>query len=210
MQEMRMNSFNCRKAYLFTVPVVLACFFVNVGYSANNRITHRPILGRPDSRSMGVWTRTLRPGSFRVLYGIEKQKLTLKTDPVPTTLAKDNTGWVILENLDPNTHYYYAVVTGDETPAPEQSGSFRTLPEADQFRTVGRNPQGLFNFSFEIGCGNLLKEGRCADPRLGLFDVALNQLEDNIHFAVQTGDFIYEDNKAQMFTPEQWIEEMGL
>ena len=209
-KKIRMNSFDCRKPCWPAVFFILVLVSVDIGYSYNNRITHGPILGRPGSRSIGIWARTLQPGSFAVLYGAEKGKLSSQTDSVPTTLARDNTGWVLLESLSPDTRYYFAVVTGDETPAPEQSGSFRTLPEPDQFRTVGRNPKGLFNFSFEIGCGNLLKEGRCADPRLGLFDVALKQLEETIHFAIQTGDFIYEDNEARMFTPEQWIGEMGL
>lgn len=159
---------------------------------------------------MGVWARTLRPGSFQVTYGIDEQRHTRKTDPIRTTLTRDNSGWVLLESLSPDTRYYYTVVTEDEPPLPEHSGSFRTLPEPDQFRSPSRNPEGLFNFSFEIGCGNLLKEGRCADPRLGLFDVALSKLEDKIHFAIQTGDFIYEDNEARLFSPEQWVKEMGL
>lgn len=142
---------------------------------------------------------------MRLGYGTEKDKLSSKIDPVPTTLAKNNTGWVLLESLSPDTRYYYAVVADDGTPVSERSGSFRTLPEPDQFRTVGRNTKGLFNCSFEIGCGNLLKEGCCADPRLGQFDVALKQLEDIIHFAFQTGDFIYEDNEARLFTPKQIV-----
>lgn len=190
--------------------IVLGWLFIDSGYAAENRITHGPILGRPGSRSMGVWARTARPGTFTVLYGRNKQTLNQATQPVRTTLAKDNTGWVLLEPLLPNTLYYYAVAAADETPPPDKTGYFRTLPEPDLFRAVGRNPKGLFNFSFEIGCGNLLKEGRCADPQLGLFDVALNKLGDKIHFAVQTGDFIYEDNKARMLMPEQWVEEMGL
>jgi len=209
-QAEHMNSTSWRMAIWLLGLFSLVWASPDFGHAADNRITHGPILGRPGSRTMGVWARTRQPGSFRVVYGTDRHSPTMQSDPVPTALERDNTGWVLLEALEADTRYYYTVLVEGAKPAPEHSGSFRTLPAEDQFREVGRNPKGLFNFSFEIGCGNLLKKGRCADPHLGLFEVALSQLEDQIHFAIQTGDFIYEDNQARLFSTEQWIAEMGL
>ena len=54
--------------------------------------------------------KTAHPGSYRVLYGTNRDKLNRKRDPVSTTLSKDNTSWVLLESLSPNTHYYCTLV----------------------------------------------------------------------------------------------------
>lgn len=178
--------------------------------TGQNRITHGPILGRPGPSTMGVWARTFQPGAFRVLYGTAREKLDQQSGPVKTTLERDNTAWVVLKNLTPDTVYHYAVVTDGKTVRPEHNGRFKTLPDPEKYRSPVRNPAGLFNFAFEIGCGNLIHERRSADPRMGIFDVALDRLGGTLDFAIQTGDFIYEDNPARMLTPEQWAKRMNL
>ncbi len=171
-------------------------------------ITHGPILGRPGSTQMGVWARTSKPGKFRVIYDQRPDDLKLSSPSVETTLARDNTGWVLIENLNPDTKYYFAVVTGDEVPMPRNRGSFRTLPAADHIRNPKYNPEGLFNFSFEVGCGNAQNEIYSIGPDASSFGTMLNHLKDKIHFAVQTGDFIYEDRRE--FPLAEWLKEQSL
>ena len=74
-------------------------------------ITHGPILGKPGVRSMTVWARTSSPAGFKVVYGTAFDKLDQTSAVVKTKLEIDNTGVVMLTGLDPNTRYYYQVVT---------------------------------------------------------------------------------------------------
>ncbi len=67
-------------------------------------ITHGPIIGRPDSESMGVWARTNRPGLFRVHYREDGERgERMESDLVTTILEKACAGYVILNDLKPNT-----------------------------------------------------------------------------------------------------------
>ena len=74
-------------------------------------ITHGPILGKPGIQSMGVWARTASPAGFKVVYGTSPTTLDRTSDIVKTELRVDNTGVVTLTGLEPNTRYYYKVIT---------------------------------------------------------------------------------------------------
>ena len=153
-------------------------------------ITHGPILGRLSSSGIGVWARTKRPGEFRVRYGTQPTDLDQLSDVVRTTLDRDNTGWVHVTGLAPNTTYYYEVVgENGERSRDELKGDFRTLPNADTHRHPILNPEGLFNFRFEYACGNQQR----VDPNLPTFRTMLDRIEDSIDFAILDGDWIYEE-----------------
>ena len=161
-------------------------------------ITHGPILGRLGAHGVGVWARTNGEKPFRVAYGTEPQALDSLSEVAKPSLEHDSTGWVQIRGLEPDTKYHYKlVVPGAVQP---QSGvhSFRTLPHPADFRDAEHNPEGLFNFSFEFGCGN----NQSADRDLPAFATMLERLKDKVHFAIQNGDWLYEERRD--YPPERW------
>src|SRR6185503_7770072 len=88
------------------------------------RITHGPMLGHVTSNSISVWARTSTPGAFQVRFGTSQDRLDQVSAPVPTTAVRDNTGWVQLSGLKPNTRYYYLPFTRSDA---GEAGSFLTL-----------------------------------------------------------------------------------
>jgi phosphodiesterase/alkaline phosphatase D-like protein len=164
-------------------------------------LTHGPVLGRPAADSARVWIRTAEAGPFRVVYG-DALPISEESPGVAgqTTAERDNTGFVDLAGLKPNTRYYYGIVLADrladtrmdfDQPWP----SFRTLPDASSYVDEANNPRGLFNLRFSVGCGG------CQDPVTsgGQYGSAasfhnLRKLHaDELMFHVNNGDYIYEE-----------------
>ena len=187
--------------------LLLVSLFVTVAAAddALTKISHGPILGRLSHDGVGVWARTSRPAEFRVRYGSATDQLSRTSKPTVTQLAHDNTGWVHLTGLDPNTRYDYRVelIGGGSGPG----GSFRTLPSLAECRDPKLNPKGLFNFSFEFACGNNQTPGQGAGPENPAFNTMLNELQDKIHFSIQNGDWLYEDQRE--YLPQQWLRQVG-
>ena len=124
-----------------------------------NFITHGPLLGRLDSESIGIWARTIKPGNFYVEYGTDQDRLNLRSKDAVTLIENDNAGWIGIKGLNPGTKYYYRLVPGNDD---LHSGHFKTLPDNEMYRNDSLNPEGLFNFSFEFGCGNNSRNHGCA------------------------------------------------
>ena len=74
---------------------------------AENMFTHGPMLGRVDHDSITVWGRTFYPGEFVVRYGEKEGLLDQTSDAVMTELQHDNTGFVTISGLKPDTRYWY-------------------------------------------------------------------------------------------------------
>lgn len=172
-----------------------------------NYISHGPMLGNVTDSSVRVWARTGRAGSFQVAYGTAADDLNQITGSVVTELSHDNAGWVELGSLKPNTRYYYELIVPLDEVANNgrtgRRGSFKTLPNAASVRDAELNPEGLFNFSFEFGCGNNQVPYRGHGPLNGGFATMLPVLRDDIHFAIQNGDWLYETQRH--YKPEQWL-----
>jgi alkaline phosphatase D len=170
------------------------------------KVTHGPILGRLTSESVGVWLRTAQPGTFCVRYGVETDARRKRSDDAKTHLERDNTGWVQLKGLEPNTKYFYEIAdaTGKQV---GPGGSFRTLPDSKGMREPKLNPKGLFNFRFEFACGNNQRIGHSNGPELPAFKTMLNHLRDKIHFAILNGDWLYEDKREH--TVDDWLKQVG-
>ncbi len=165
------------------------------------RITHGPMLGHVGAREISIWARTSQPGEFRVRYGLAPDKLDRVSAPARTSIDHDQTGWLKLTGLEPNTRYYYQPVTvRDAGPA----GSFRTLPDAEAFRHPVTNPRGLFNFRFQFGS--------CAQqsmrPELPAYRTMMTKLRDQTLFSIMNGDWLYEEKRD--FTADQWREQNGV
>ncbi len=162
------------------------------------------MLGRLTSTSVAVWARTAEPGSFSVRYGASLGTLDEVAGPVQTQLADDNTGVVELRGLEPGRAYFYQVF-GDplDGRTPENTGRFRTLPDPAQFRNAAHNPRGLFNFSFEFACGN----NQNSNPALPTLSTMLRDAGDEIAFAIQNGDWVYEELRD--YPASAWLEQVG-
>ena len=126
-----------------------------------------------------------------------------------TRLSHDNTGWVLIKGLKADTKYYYQVVildakaTDGRVEKTGRSGSFRTLPDEEEQRHPELNPRGLFNFRFEYACGNNQNPYHSLGPALPTFKTMLEELKDNVHFAILNGDWLYESQR--LYQPEQWL-----
>ena len=170
------------------------------------RLTHGPMLGHPTSSSVRVWARTSDPGEFQVLYGTEETKLELISKSADTKIENDNTGYATLENLSPDQRYHYQIqVNGRPHGLP---GSFLTLPSAEQTRNKEYNPEGLFNFRFQIGsCAN--QNPRHGNGHRSKTYENLNQnWADKTHFHIMNGDWLYEELRE--YPVEAWRLRAGI
>lgn len=164
------------------------------------------MLGRPSATSMAVWARTSRAGNFHVVYGTEADKLTERSEAAKTDVADDNTGFVTLTGLKPRTKYFYKVIAQGQSDGP--GGYFHTLPAADAVRNAPHNPDGLFNFSFEVGsCANQ-NPAHGIGHSLPTYTTMLREVRDKADFAIMNGDWLYEEQRE--YAPAAWLQQVGL
>lgn len=196
------------KRWRLAALLLVAAALVPVsGQEVATTITHGPILGRLTSTDVGVWARTAQPGTFRVRYGTAPAQLDAWSDRATTRIEHDNTGWVRITGLTPDTTYHYQVVVDGADMPIRPHGSFTTLPSADGVRNAAHNPKGLFNFRFEFGTGNNQRpSGSGSWPPA--FRTMLDRLKGRVHFHIQNGDFIYEDGRALRVA--DWLKQVGL
>ncbi len=164
------------------------------------RLTHGPMLGLSTAHSVKVWGRTSDAGSFLVHYGTAEDALDRVSDAAQTRIENDNTGFVTLVDLEADTRYYYQIIVNERPHG--LPGSFRTLPSAGESRNQEHNPQGLFNFRFQIGsCAN-------QNPLNGIghrtptYETLNRDWADKVHFHVMNGDWLYEEERE--YPVEAW------
>lgn len=189
----------------FPISALVLVLATAASRAGAQEITHGPMLGRLGSGHVGVWVRTSRPAKFAVRFGTAPESLDRVSQSVATRLEDDNAGWVLVDGLTPETRYFYKVTVGGaaETGAPD--GSFRTLPDAAACYDARDNPRGLFNFAFEFGCGN--HQTRRTET-IAAFDTLLRRHGDELSFAIQNGDWLYEE--ARDYTLDQWRRQVGV
>lgn len=163
-------------------------------------ITHGPILGGSSPNSMLVWVRTSEPSKFIVTVRSDSDQYDY-AEVGKTSLQRDNTGWVKVRGLRPNTKYRYSVKIPSYAET-EVFSSFRTLPSEDSFRNNAHNPNGLFNFSFEFGCGNYQNPKIHSGPLMPTYETMLKEISDKVNFQIMNGDFIYEAKRRT--TVDEW------
>lgn len=164
------------------------------------RLTHGPMLGHVTEQSVRVWARTSEPGEFEVRFGTEPDQFNHVGPTAATHIDQDNTGVGQLTGLRPDTQYHYQVwVNGRPQGLP---GRFRTLPSAEQSRNDEYNPEGLFNFRFQIGsCAN-------QNPLHGIghraptYENLNRDWADRLHFHIMNGDWLYEELRT--YPAEAW------
>jgi alkaline phosphatase D len=187
--------------------LLLAWSVIPLLLSASPFLSHGPMVGRPGAHTMSVWARTSEPGRFVVHYGTNLDKLDQVSAEVRTDPEHDCTGWVELKPLQPDTIYYYRVAVMDGLPAKIPAGGrFRTFPDQDTLRDPALNPRGLFNFSFEAGtCAD--QGPRSAGPDATALKAAWQRYGDETLFAIQHGDWIYEDGRD--YSADAWRKSTG-
>lgn len=164
------------------------------------------MLGHVTDHSVRVWGRTSDPGTFEVHYGTTADQLDQISQPAATRIQNDNTGVASLDGLLPDTRYYYQTwVNGRPHGLP---GSFRTLPDVESSRHPKYNPEGLFNFRFQIGsCAN-------QNPLHGMghhqptYEHLNEDWADKVNFHIMNGDWLYEELRE--YPPEAWRLVQGL
>ena len=164
------------------------------------RLTHGPMLGHVTDNSVRVWCRTSKPGSFKVHLGLATDSLIARQQEGQTRIEDDNTGAIEVSGLQPDTKYHYQVWVNERPHG--LPGSFRTLPSKEDSRNEKYNPQGLFNFRFEIGsCAN-------QNPLHGIghraptYENLNRDWADKVNFHIMNGDWLYEEQRE--FPAEAW------
>ncbi len=200
------NVFRNRSSGFLLFVGLISIAFVWPG--APPAITHGPILGSVGEDRVGVWIRTSRPSSFEVSYS--QVDASADGDEIGsvrgrTELTRDNTGWVLLEDLAPGTRYEYEVRVDEFTPT--KGGSFHTLPSAEAHRHPDYNPDGLFNFSFEYGACNFQYEQPDGSREMPAYGTMVRELAGTIDFQIMNGDFIYEVGRRT--SVDEWAEAVG-
>jgi len=175
-------------------------------------ITHGPVLGHVTENSIRVWGRTSVPGKFVVqsLPSVEAGtdvdwSVAQNSDSVATFLENDNTGWIELVDLQPETRYNYRLVSSSGSPS--MIGSFKTLPSETAYRNE-YNPRGLFNFKFEFGSCASQNPDNGIGPILPTYSTMLDKIRDDIQFAIMNGDWLYEENRD--YPVESWRGVQGI
>ena len=155
-------------------------------------MTHGPMLGGlSEEGTIAVWARTSEPTKFEVRFAPKGQPLTQVVMSDATDLSHDCTGYVVLAGLKPETEYSYQVYVEG---FPQGSvGQFRTLPNPSDRVEAEFNPQGLYNFAFEIGsCANQ-NPAHGIGHSLPLYKTMNRKIAGEIDFAIMNGDWLYEE-----------------
>ncbi len=186
----------------------LACVTMGIAQADRDptRLTHGPMLGQPTAHTMKVWARTSDPAEFTVRYGTTESHLDQVSAPATTQIEDDNTGSALLTDLQADQRYFYQVYINDRPHG--LPGTFLTLPSADEVRNAEHNPDGLFNFRFQIGsCANqnpIHGNGH----RARTYENLNRDWTENTHFHIMNGDWLYEELRA--YPVEAWRLRSGI
>jgi len=163
-------------------------------------ITHGPILGGVTESSVKIWIRSQEAMPFDILISEQLPFDSAIRYSGETQSKHDFTGWIEINQLQPNTRYYYAVQLRGEIVDIRASvnqpwPSFQTLPDETSFAHP-YNPDGRFNFSFSIGACQRQRSpentyGIYANPPV--FNTLWEKHRDKVSFHIINGDYTYEE-----------------
>lgn len=164
-------------------------------------MTHGPILGDMTSNSARVWIRTQQPTEFELLVIPHRPPFEAARSTSGKTIAdKDNTGFVEVSELQPNTVYAYAIridgeIVDSRNDIRDPWPTFRTLPNKNTYAHEF-NPEGKFNFAFSIGA---CQRQRSPENTYGIyenppvFDTIWEKHRHRLAFHIVNGDYTYEE-----------------
>ena len=126
-----------------------------------------------------------------VRYGVTESNLNQVSPAGTTRIENDNTGTAELVDLKADQRYFYQVYINDRPHG--LPGSLLPLPDAEEVKNAEHNPDGLFNFRFQIGsCANqnpLHGNGH----RARTYENLNRSWADKTHFHIMNGDWLYEE-----------------
>lgn len=194
-----------KRVAIFVILCILNCSDL---YAERDPIwlTHGPMLGKPEAHAMSIWGRTSDAGEFVVRYGMDAKSLNLESAPAKTVIGRDNTGVARLTELKADARYFYQVwVNGRPHGLP---GSFRTLPSSEDSKNKEHNPDGLFNFRFQIGsCANQ-NPLHGVGHQIPTYETLNRDWADKVHFHIMNGDWLYEELRE--YPVEAWRLTQGI
>ncbi len=166
------------------------------------------MLGDVTANSVRIWGRTSDPSEFFVRYGTDKTSMIQISEGVMTSISHDNTGSIILNGLRPDTRYHYQLWV-NERPHGE-SGTFKTLPDSGSLIDPEHNPEGLFNFKFQIGsCAN-------QNPLHGIghqtptYETLNRDWSHRVDFHIMNGDWLYEELRDYPLEAWRLVQDVAL
>ncbi|HAO65375.1 MAG TPA: alkaline phosphatase [Verrucomicrobiales bacterium] len=191
--------------------LIFCCFLlVNCLHAQRDptRLTDGPMLGDVTANSVRIWGRTSDPSEFFVRYGTDKTSMIQISEGVMTSISHDNTGSIILNGLRPDTRYHYQLWV-NERPHGE-SGTFKTLPDSGSLIDPEHNPEGLFNFKFQIGsCAN-------QNPLHGIghqtptYETLNRDWSHRVDFHIMNGDWLYEELRDYPLEAWRLVQDVAL
>jgi alkaline phosphatase D len=191
-----------RSSFRIMAIAMIAVGFCSLAQAERDpiRLTHGPMLGNPTAHSMTIWGRTSDAGEFLVRYGTSPDRLDQVSKPAVTMIEHDNTGVAALQGLKGDTRYFYQIEVNERPHG--LPGSFLTLPSADDARNAEHNPDGLFNFKFQIGsCANQ-NPIHGIGHRTPTYENLNRDWAEKVHFHIMNGDWSYEELRE--YPPEAW------
>ncbi len=164
-------------------------------------VTHGPILGRPGADSVRIWVRTSEPMPFEIVCETELPLRSKEASFRGKTIAEnDNTGFIDITGLKPDTKYYYGIVikrggkkyvVDTRMDMNSEWPNFKTLPDENSYRNPKYNPKGLFNVCFGTGFGNAILKHTFYHSLPG-FKNLQDKHRKNMMFYFNNGDNMYE------------------
>ena len=192
--------------HLFALIILLASFLPCYAERDPIRLTDGPMLGHVTSSSVRVWGRTSDAGEFQVVYGTSPDALPEMSESATTRIEDDNTGSVTLAGLQPDTRYFYQLRVNDLLHG--LPGSFRTLPSQEESKNAEHNPDGLFNFRFQIGSCSNQDPQHGIGHRLPTYETLNRDWSERVNFHIMNGDWLYEELRE--YPPEAWRLTQGI
>lgn len=155
-------------------PLVESAAFKEYAAPFKLEILHGPMLGRVTDHGASFWVRTFDEVDIQVKVS-KQETMTdgINSDVVKSDPTKDYTAIVKIDNLDPDTQYYYEVLVNGATSDNTVVHSFRTFPKADT--------GAKFKVVFGGGAGYVQWHERIWDVIKGHSPLAFLWMGDNVY-----------------------------
>lgn len=114
-------------------PLISSKQFKDLASGYNKSILHGPMLGKVADKSSSFWVRTLNEINVSVRLSKNKNmKPYVESSSVMSKRKDDYTAIVSVNDLSPDTEYYYQMLVDGRVEPGSQIYSFRTYPEQDR------------------------------------------------------------------------------
>ena len=190
-QKEAISSYGMYRRLAFAL-LLFSCVFTDDVFAQGVRISHGPMLGHVTSDSIWIWARTSSPGQFQIRYGAAPSRLDQVSALVTTTADRDNTGWLRLQGLRPNTRYYYRPVTNRDT---GEEGSFLTLPSPRNIEIRKPTPEASSTSASSSDRARIRSRAAVQARDCRPMGRCCGRSPIKSRFSIMNGDWLYEDKR---------------